>query len=683
MNAASPSTRPGPTRVVAIVGLALALSITLPPLSSTRLQTWPFAAAAAAFWALPLVVACIRFALGRPDARLGGLLDIAFAGLALAGLAATAASPLRATLLPHLLPFLGALALPYALLPVFREKLENGLSLVFILPLILAASILWQLAPTDFASPHVRNNQPFGHANTTGSVFALGACWLGSLAWRTASRQARLVFAGTALLCATHVVASGSRGAMIGLAGALVVAGGVVLLRHGRVVAFLVCCALVGTGLLVASPRLREAALGGGWSKADRGSNRERVAMIRGGLALFAERPVLGWGPGAVPHVFPGVRAPLPGTPDNYLQLHNTPMQLVTTLGAAGAITVGLLLLALLRRLREPAQAPLAATLACAGLVLVFDHPLPVPAFALLAALPVAALGAASAGRAGPARRSRAWAALPALGLAFVLPAVGRDLSARSAWSAALDSAAAGDPAAYAAALRRARDLAPADPFYADQLASHLATGHPFPGRQSPDIAAAVPLLRETIERNPRHEFARYNLAWLLLADPAGDAAEAREQFAASARLAPARREVYLGLALSRIRSSDADLAVAALAAEILLDPSFACSPRWRDPEIAPLRERALAYAADFLADAPPSTLLLSWLREPEEPAEMLSAYRRVRTGHGVLYGHPDGPPPADVNILVRFRPPLGLRRAARDARVAPADLLDCAGLAP
>ena len=298
--------------VIPALALALLLALTLPPLSSTRIQTWPWAAGAAAFWLLPLFTALVRLALGRPDARLGGLLDAAFGLLALAGLAATALSPLRATLAPHLPPFLGALALPYALRPVLRDPRAESLSVAFLFPLVFVTAWLWFLAPPNLAAPQIRNDQPFGHANTTGSVFALGACWLACLACRAELRPKRLLFAGGALLCTVHLVSSGSRGSLLALAAAGVVAAGVVLLRRGRVLAFLAAFLAVFAALLLASPRLREAVTGG-LSRANRGSNEERVAMLRGGLALARERPFSGWGPGAVPHVFPRVRAALPG----------------------------------------------------------------------------------------------------------------------------------------------------------------------------------------------------------------------------------------------------------------------------------------------------------------------------------------------------------------------------------
>ncbi len=649
------------------LGLTLALALTLPPLSSTRIQTWPWAFYAAAFWLLPILVAATRLALGRPDARLGGALDAAFAALAFSGLAATALSPLRATLAPHLLPFLGALALPYALLPLLRDpRRADLLATLFLYPLLFVCAFLWAAKLPSLAGPYPRNAEPFGHSNTTGAVLALAACWLATLAVRAQTRAARLLHAAGAAVAVALAASSSSRGAVLALALAAIFAAGAVLLRRGRVITFL-AIAVASLGIaLVTNPRLREFAFGGGWSDVSVESNAQRMAMFRGGFALAAERPATGWGPGAVPHVFPRVRAELPGEPDNYLQLHNSFAQTAATLGGLGLLALALLAFALatraLRHPPSPDKIPLAATLLCGAVVLLFDHSFATPAFALLAALPVAALGKATTSDRPFVIRH--WAFVipaPALALALVALPVGRDLAARAAWSEALDAAAADQPEPYLAALRRAHALRPADPFFADQLASHLATGHPFPGLAAPDPAGAVEPLLSALAHNPAHESAHYNLGWLLLdIDPPA----ARAHFAAALALAPARAQGHLGLALAKLFSGDPASPAPELAAEILLDPAFAWSPHWRALPLAPHRAETLRLLADHLAARDEHRLFAAWLRNAGPPAEPVSAYRRVRTGHGVLYGHPVGPPPADANIMIQFELSPGLRAA-------------------
>ncbi len=654
---------------VSALGLTLALALTLPPLSSTRLQTWPWAFYAAAFWLLPILVAITRLALGRPDARLGGLLDAAFGALALTGLLATALSPLRETLAPHLLPFLGALALPYALLPLLRDGRRADLfAALFLYPLVFTCAFLWAAKLPSLAGPFPRNAEPFGHPNTTGAVLALAACWLATLALRAQTRAALVLHALGALAAAALAASSASRGAVLALMIAAIYAAGALLLRRGRVLTFIVISVATLGIALTTNERLRLFAFGQGWSAADSESNAQRIAMFQGGFALAAERPATGWGPGAVPHVFPRVRADLPGEPDNYLQLHNALAQSAATLGGLGLLALALLACALAARaLRLPPTAdkiPIAATLVCGAVVALFDHSFATPAFALLAALPVAALG----GRGVPpdgaapqvARTSRPWAWLCLLPLAIIALPLARDLSARAAWSEALDAAEIGDADAYLAALERAHALRPADPFFADQLASHLATGHPL-GVPAPDPDGAIPIHLATLARNPAHESAHYNLGWLLLEfDPLA----ARAHFSTALQLAPARAHSYLGLALTKIFSGDRASPAPELAAEILLDPAFVWSPHWRALPLAPHRAETLRFLADHLAETGQHTIFAAWLRNAGPPAEPVSAYRRLRTGHGVLYGHPEGPPPVDVNIMLTFELTPGQRAA-------------------
>ena len=674
------STRvPDLTLLLAAGALALLLALTLPTLSSTRIQTWPWALFASLFWLLPTVVALGRLALAGPHSRLGGALDLALGSLALVGVLSTACSPLRETLLPCLIPFLGAIALPYALLPVLRHPRADLLASAFVYPLIIVSALLW-LPETGS-----RNAQPFGHGNITGSVFALAACWLAGIALRARTRGTRLLHILGALAAAGLAASSASRGAVLALAAAAMAGTAVVLLRRGKLLLFLSLGVLVLGAAVLSNQRLRELASAGKWSPVSSESNAQRVAMIRGGLELATRRPVLGWGPGAVPHVFPSVRAPLPGVPDNYLQLHNGPAQTAATLGGMGLLSIAILVFALFRQAPDLAgraeNAPLLASLICGGGLVLFDHSFATPAFAVLAALPIASL-ANRAARVPPGR-NRLWLAAPGLLVVLLTIPLARDLAARATWSAAIDSAAAGDPSGYASRLARARELAPADPFYADQLASHLATGHPFPRPATPG-PSAIPVLRESLSRNAANEAAHYNLGWLLLAAGPSSAKDAADHFTAAALLAPRRGEVYLGLALARIAEGDTSLATSALAAEILLDPTFARSPRWREPAIARFRDAALVHAAEILSRHGLAPDFAALLRSAGPALDASSAYRRLRTGHGVLFGHPDGPAPADVNIRFKIDlPPASAAALPPTELVAPSILLSCAGLAP
>lgn len=244
-------------------------------------------------------------------------------------------------------------------------------------------------------------------------------------------------------------------------------------------------------------------------------------------------------------------------------------------------------------------------------------------------------------------------------GVALLLPvlyATGRDLAARREFDKALAHLGNNDRAGYAAGLRRATGLAPADAYYAHLLAAHLATGHPFPGRSETSPEESVRLLRDSLSVNPDLEYAHYNLGWLLLeTDPKSSAGHFRE----AARLAPQRGSVYLGLGLARIRLNDTDGAIRAFATEWLLDPGTAWSPVWSQPPLDALRPRihseALKAARPRNGGNDPWAGLATTV-----PAGV--PYRRVRTGYGVLMGHPEGPAPVDCPVFIRADLPSGLR---------------------
>jgi hypothetical protein len=214
-----------------------------------------------------------------------------------------------------------------------------------------------------------------------------------------------------------------------------------------------------------------------------------------------------------------------------------------------------------------------------------------------------------------------------------------RDLAARAAYSASLDDTSRGN-----AALARAMSLTPADPYYAHQYAYFLFI-------HSSDPAAAIAPLRTSLAANPDLEYAHYNLGWLLL-DSAP--AEAAAHFRAASRLAPQRGGVYFGLGLARMNAGDPSSAARALATECLHDPAFFWSPEWRAPALAALRPVALALLteAKLPANADTTRLHEAWsLASP--PLADGPRYRRIRTGYGVLLGHPDGPAPVDANIQI------------------------------
>lgn len=640
--------------LIAAAACALLLGLSVMPPSTTRLQVWPWAAFAAFGWLLPIAVAVWRLALGRPFCRFGGLVDAGFGLLALAAVASALASPLRGAVAPHLLPVLGALALPYALLPALKKHAAVArLALAVVSAAILAVGL-------PYWTPGSRNTLPFGHANITGSVAVLAALWCAACAAGETRRAPRAAYAAGLLFMIAVALTSVGRGAVIALAAAGTAAAAIALLRRRRFIMFAALALALALAAVIANPGLRDLAFHGRWSPSFGESNDQRTAMILGGLHLGVERPLLGWGAGAVPHVFPRVRADLPGTADNFLQLHNTPAQLWATLGSAGFAAAALIAAGVAARARRlawtPEQVALAAGVVGAATMLLFDHPFATPAFAVLAAALLSAW-LTSASRMNPPSDISAWARISILvigsgALAFTLTATARDLAARHAYDQALDKADRGDAAGYADRLRLADMLSPGDPYYAHLLAAQLATGHPFAASAGGSHRTAVTLLERTLETNPDLEYARYNLGWLLLGS---DPETAARHFTEAIRLAPKRGGVYLGLGLARIRCEDTDGAVRAFAAEWLLDPATAWTTDWTQGPLAALapRVRALATAAAI----PLNHGSDPWMKL-STPAPAGQPYRRVRTGYGVLMGHPDGAPPVDFNIRARAELP-------------------------
>jgi O-antigen ligase len=638
--------------------LILGLSI-LPP-STTRLQVWPWAGFAALAWFIPISVALYRLALNRPACRFGGLIDAGTGLLALAAMTSAFASPLRGVVMPHLLPFLGACALPYALLPINHtadgrliERIGGGL-----IAIILGASLLlWWEPWLHVALPDSRNAQPFGHANITGSVAVLAATWFAAAALREKTRLPRLLFAAGSLLAIITMLSSGSRGSVIALATAVSIAAAIMLLRHGRLLIAILLALVLAGSVISTNAQLRELVIHGRWHASVRESNDQRTAMIVGGLRLGAERPLLGWGPGSVPHVFPRVRAELPGTADNFLQLHNTPVQLWTTLGSAGLIAALLIMIGLVGRLRSSVWtneyiAETAGLIATAT-VLLFDHAFATPLFALLAAAQLSAWAGRNNAQnvritstaSASATRQRIIGVSGAVLLLPTLIASRHDLAARREFDTAIDMATRNDREGYAAHLGQASQNAPADPYYRHLLASYFATGHPFPDAPTSAPENSIRLLQDTLRNNPDLEYAHYNLGWLLLdSDPSSAARHFRE----SARLAPQRGEVYYGLGLARIRMKDTDGALRAFATEWLLNPATAWSPIWTHPPLDTLRPDIRTLASRFAM--PRNAGIDPWSRLGT-PAPEGSAYRRMRAGYGVLMGHPDGLLPVDFNI--------------------------------
>lgn len=614
-----PSLWPALAMALAAVGTAV-LTLVYP--SSTRQFTWPWILLQQALWLAPLGALILAFATRpvwhRPDRwLLSGLLL-----LAIATLVSALASPHAAASLPRVWPtFAGVAAffwlhdwLGEAENPDSRMRLLTQGLAGFGAVLTLVSLAGWIGRPGDF-SWSVRNDFPFGHSIQLAGALLLLLPWLLHAAWiATGPRRAAWLLAAVA--GGLVLLATSSRSAA--LAAGLVAAAGTAwaVLRASwspRSKLLLVLAAL--TVLIVtvlANPRLRELATRGTWSDTARESNTQRAAMLEAGRMMGADRPLTGWGPGAVPLVYPAFRHQLAGGLDNVLQLHNTPAQLWATLGLPGLAALALLLAAAARRgirlFREtsPDAPPLVATAALAGygLFALTDHQLDLPALNALLVINAAVLF--NRGLASPAIRP------VHLGLAGLVVLAGliplwptlRDLAGRYRYDQTLTLLGNGRLEPALERLASAARIAPHDPYYRHQLAGLLLKQRgdtTDPTTRAELIDRAHDQLSRSLGTGTFAEYAHFNLGWLSLerAEPLRAAAH----FHAALREAPHRRGACFGLGLAlRAAGHEAD-AVRAFALEWLNDPSAFTAPLWEWPDFAPLRPQVEAETLRLLAE--------------------------------------------------------------------------------
>ena len=627
-----PTPRPDPVllpaRVFAWGGLACLAVLTLIDRGATRQYATPWSlllwfAQFAPFAVLLLRVSSLKTAFALPSRAwcLGA------AGLAAVVLTSALASPFRGpSLLNALLPLAGI-----ATFFCLHDWLQRGdpagraarlLTFAGVASLVVALVSLMQWSADAFAAPKsfhslasllvYRNESPLGHSNYTAGLALLALPWLGTLAWRACGLR-RLAWAVSALLVLAMLFTSGSRGGLLGL-GALVVAA-LLSARLGwkKLLLWTLLAAAAALTLALAHPRTRTIIFGKSAQAAELNlSTIQRSAMLTAGLRMGADRPLLGWGPGTTPLVFPRYRAGLDGGVENALQLHSTPVQLWADLGSAG---LGAALALLFLAARGARRCPTAA-IALAGYAVfaLTDWQFDVPIFVFATAICAALLASPSPASTG----TRARLALGGSALLALL-AVG--------FFGQRDPA----PALNVRALELARDPAQTD--------------------------RAIALLRESLTLNPDQEIAHFNLGWLLVTR---DPAAAEKHFFAAARLVPDKGGVYFGIALARLNARRDRISIeAALFQECLNDPLFLTSPWWREPSLRALQPdtfRTVAMLADTFAVTHPRAAprltnearyiaaLTRWLVQQDIPGEMLA---RANTGPRVAYfagrpSHPD-----------------------------------------
>lgn len=224
-----------------------------------------------------------------------------------------------------------------------RRQLGQGL-VVVAAGVALISLALWRPDAAMWGSENfwlaIRNHQPLGHHNFVGGYLVLVLPLAVAMAW-AASGIGRLGFVLAAVLIATALYVSGSRGAALGLVVWLVVAwmGGIARAKPSQRWRWglMGLATLGGVGLALATnPRIR------GWlstAGTTDGPTLDRWFMLRLGGNILRDRPLVGVGPGVMSRVSNLYRPIETGAGlDHIQQLHNTPVQLAGELGWPGLI---------------------------------------------------------------------------------------------------------------------------------------------------------------------------------------------------------------------------------------------------------------------------------------------------------------------------------------------------------
>jgi O-antigen ligase len=246
--------------------------------------------------------------------------------------------------------------------------------------------------PTDafFFGPYVNHN------HFAGLMEMLLPFPLIFAAQRSGNIARRIFFALSAVIVGVSVVVSGSRGGVIAMGCQillLVLIGRFARMKRGAAIALLMILIAMAVLLAVVADSSVTARIGtlrqpsradvAGW----------RMHLNRDSLAMWRAKPVLGWGLGAFPTIYPQFRSFYDDVPIH--QAHNDYMQLMAETGAIGGLIAVWFLVAVFRQgwrnLRQ-SQAPgnkgitLAAMVSVSGILIhsVSDFNLHIPANAAL-----------------------------------------------------------------------------------------------------------------------------------------------------------------------------------------------------------------------------------------------------------------------------------------------------------
>jgi len=637
-----------------ILGLLYGL-FTLIPDSSTRMVTWPWVALWQATLLLPILwllwqiwyKPIAHFRLGHGLDWLAGLMVVAL--VLSSGLADF---PQQA--IWYSWAALGGLATLYGLVgwltpqrTVWLLKGQGYLAIaVIVISLLLWVSNIYlpelsRLATLreygvaqsfNFDLLSLRNGFPLGHQNYVAGYLILILPLFCGLTWHDKTGQ-RWLWLGGAVLALVALYTTSSRGGLLAL---LVLVGlALVGLLGSRYVPRRVALP-VGIGgiaiallLLVTNPRVQAtvAALRQGQGG---GALAYRLITNTVGWRMGLTRPWTGLGLGSVPLAYQRYH-PVWGGREAELQyqLHSTPAQLWGELGLWGIglplAAAVLLAIALWRqagtagdRLAPSLRWSLIAALIAYSVLSLTDYQLDVIAIGGVILIYLAVLIAdlrptLPSTHAAPVqpRRQRA---IAGVGVGLVL-AMGLWLvPIHRAWAAAAKGFQAirqDDLQGFVTQLQQAQRLAPWEAYYPLQLGWLLGD---LSLRQEPTVAEqmrtdAIAQFQQGNQRWPEQEFGHSNLGWLQTwQDPEAAVAS----FGRSAEWLPAKSGVFFGLSYSLLLANQPDLAVEAMALELIRHPLTLTSPLWQVDQFATIYSAVLNRTATLCDD------LLATAQDPQ-----------------------------------------------------------------
>jgi len=220
--------------------------------------------------------------------------------------------------------------------------------------------IYWSRIPRFGGAPY----GPYvNHNHYAGLMEMLAALPLMLCATAKFSGAQRVLLAFAGVIMTISIFLSGSRGGVIALVAELLVIAIFILLRRRKRIAvaglLLVLAVTAGLAFSLASERLLDH-FAGLAATVNEPSAHMRLTIARDGLKMVAAKPLLGWGMGTFPYVYPAYRSFYTDLLIN--QAHNDYLQILVETGALGLLAaLGFLVLlyrAGLRNLRLPRPIP-------------------------------------------------------------------------------------------------------------------------------------------------------------------------------------------------------------------------------------------------------------------------------------------------------------------------------------